>query len=469
MQCRFCGASGADVSMVTGGPTMCLTCGEVRSGPPLIRGRQQSAPDEETAPLSGPPRHARFVVAQSGPLAGKRLPIFSAGLRVGRHPAQNDLVLEDGETSRQHARLSVEGRGCVVIENNSVNGWYVNDLRMDMTGLQPGDHIRFGVSASTVFVYESLARRDGAAPQTSAKAPAAAMPATIKQAPGQPSAQTVPGAAPNYSVPIADASASGTPQSNQTVQLRGGEESPPPDARLQLVLDQYAVQDIPLTAPLIEIGSLAGPGRIRIQHPSVAAQHAELTFTKEGFALLRDRGTQSGTFVNGERIKERILAEGDLIRLGTCDSRLLLYREARRRPLVLKDIELNRPVITLGRAPDNSVPLNHPTVSQYHAEIHKHGETFELVDKDSTNGTFVNGARVKKHLLRARARISVGAIQLNFDGSSIAHQPDGTHVPLYAYNLRRSIPNPTRLLLDRISLAIEPRAFVGLLVPSGAR
>src|SRR2546425_3961821 len=52
---------------------------------------------------------------------------------------------------------------------------------------------------------------------------------------------------------------------------------------------------------------------------------------------------------------------------------------------VLKDIELNRPVITLGRAPDNSVPLNHPTVSQYHAEIHKHGETFELVDEDSTN------------------------------------------------------------------------------------
>jgi len=140
MQCRFCGASGADISMVTGGPTMCLKCGEVLSGPPLIPGRQQSTPDEETAPLSGPPRHARFLVAQSGPLAGKRVPIFSAGLRVGRHPAQNDLVLEDGETSRQHARLSVDGQGCVVIENNSVNGTYVNDLRIDMTVLQPGPH-----------------------------------------------------------------------------------------------------------------------------------------------------------------------------------------------------------------------------------------------------------------------------------------------------------------------------------------
>jgi len=473
MQCRFCGASGADIRMVTGGATTCLKCGRVLSGPPLVPGRQQSTPDEETAPLSGPPMHAGFLVAQSGPLEGKRAPIFSAGLRVGRHPAQNDLVLEDAETSRQHARLSVDSQGRVVLENNSVNGTYVNDARIDMAVLQPGDHIRFGVNASTVFVYEPPARRDGAAPPPSAKAPSPVMPVpptppVIKQAPAPPPAQSVPGVAAQYSAPIADAAVSGTPQSYQTVRLQGGEESPPPDARLQLVLDQYAVQDIPLTTPHIEIGSVAGPGRIRIQHPSVAAQHAELTFTKEGYALLRDRGTQSGTFVNGERIKERILAEGDLIRLGTCDSRLLLYREARRRPMVLKDIELNRPVITLGRAADNNVPLNHPTVSQYHAEILKHGETFELVDKDSTNGTFVNGTRVKKQVLRARDRISLGAIQLIFDGSSIAHQSDGTHVRLYAYELRRSIPNPTRLLLDRVSLAIEPREFVGLLGPSGA-
>src|SRR5260370_40027820 len=124
---------------------------------------------------------------------------------------------------------------------------------MGMTWPDPAGQTRLGLGAWVVVVSEALARRDAAAPQTSEKAPAAAMPATIKQAPGQPSAQSVPGAAPNYSVPIADASASGTPQSNQTVQLRGGEESPPPDARLQLVLDQYAAQDIPLTAPLIEI------------------------------------------------------------------------------------------------------------------------------------------------------------------------------------------------------------------------
>jgi ABC-type multidrug transport system ATPase subunit/pSer/pThr/pTyr-binding forkhead associated (FHA) protein len=446
MQCKFCGANGTDISVITGGSTTCLKCGRVLWVPP----RPGMPSDEDTAPLSAPPGHAGYLVAQSGPLEGRRFPIFTAGLRVGRHPAQNDLVLEDAETSRQHARLSVDGQGRVVLENSSVNGTYVNDARTDHALLQPGDHIQFGINAASVFVYEPLRGREGASPGP-----------PLPPQPKLPVKQVPP--------PPAEVPEASSPEPFRTVRIQPGEGSaPPPDARLQLVLDQYAVEDIPLILPHIELGSVAGPGRIRIQHPSVAAQHAELTFTKEGYALLRDRGTQTGTFVNGERIKERLLTEGDLIRLGTCDTHLLLYREARRRPMVIKDIELNRPVVTVGRDPSNNVHLNHPTVSQFHAEIHKRGEIFELVDKDSTNGTFVNGARVKKQVLKARDRISLGAFQLIFDGSSIAHQSDGTHVRLYAYELRRTIPNPTRVLLDRISLAIEPREFVGLLGPSGA-
>jgi ABC transport system ATP-binding/permease protein len=466
MQCGFCGASGADIAAIAAGPITCLKCGRVLSAPPVAPGHLQSTPDAATSPPSREPVYTGFLVAQSGPLKGKRIPIFSAGLRVGRHPEQNELVLNDEETSRQHARISLDSQGRVVVENKSMNGTYVNDARLDTAVLQPGDRIRFGLNTTTEFLFEPLAHRGAATPQPSAKTPAGPTPApplppVNRQTPVPPPAPSAPQAVPQ-------APASGSGQNYKTVRLQSGEESPPPDARLQLVLDQYAVQDIPLTTPRIEIGSAAGPGRVLIQHPSVAAQHAELTFTKEGYALLKDRGTQSGTFVNGERVKERILAEGDLIRLGNCDSRLLLYRAARRRPVVLKDVELNRPVITLGRAPDNNVPLNHPTVSQYHAEIRKNGETFELVDKDSTNGVFVNGARVKKQVLRERDRISLGAIQLIFDGSSIAHQSDGTQVRLYAYELRRSVPKAARLLLDRVSLAIEPREFVGLLGPSGA-
>src|SRR5438270_10325044 len=163
MQCTFCGASGADISVITGGPTACLKCGRVLSGPALPLGHKPSTPDEETTPLSGVPMQGGFLVAKSGPLKGKHS-IFSAGFRVGRHPAHNDLVIEDAETSRQHARLFVDSQGCTVIENHSVNGTYVNDARIDTAVLHPGDHVQFGVSASTVFVYESFARCEPASP-----------------------------------------------------------------------------------------------------------------------------------------------------------------------------------------------------------------------------------------------------------------------------------------------------------------
>ncbi len=49
---------------------------------------------------------------------------------------------------------------------------------------------------------------------------------------------------------------------------------------------------------------------------SVSARHARVTRTIEGF-LLEDLQSRNGTYVNGERITDkRILADGDLIRLG---------------------------------------------------------------------------------------------------------------------------------------------------------
>lgn len=49
---------------------------------------------------------------------------------------------------------------------------------------------------------------------------------------------------------------------------------------------------------------------------SVSSRHARVTRTSEGF-LLEDLQSRNGTYVNGERISDkRILADGDLLRLG---------------------------------------------------------------------------------------------------------------------------------------------------------
>ena len=61
------------------------------------------------------------------------------------------------------------------------------------------------------------------------------------------------------------------------------------------------------------------------------------------------------------------------------------------RPPVLLDRQRTR----IGRSPDNDVVLPGETISSYHAEVIVQGDAVFLRDLDSTNGTFVNGQRVR--------------------------------------------------------------------------
>ncbi|HWQ03429.1 MAG TPA: FHA domain-containing protein, partial [Candidatus Nitrosotenuis sp.] len=441
MECPYCGSR--DVEKHTGGGYFCQNCRR------SIAASHISIANAETAslnPAGEKPSEEKFLYCESGPQDGQSFAIGADEMRVGRHPTRCQLVLDDPETSREHARLWVEGGQRVFVENlSTTNGTYVNDRRVDQTELKAGDRIRFGVNSPCVFTF-----RVGNA------GPAQAQPPPEKAKPGQTDRETSPVEAP----PVRQV---------RTVVFREGEEAPPPNARFQLILDQYAVREFPLTSSRVQLGSAAGPGKIQIEHPTISEVHAELIFSRGGTAVLHDRGSKNGTFVNGERISERVLREGDVVQLGGCDTKLLLYREARRRTVALRATDLKKDVVKLGRAQDNDIKLDHPTVSQHHAEIRRRGDSYELVDRNSTNGTFVNGTRITKHKLQPRDRISIGAVQLFFDGASLEQQSDGNQVRLYAYGLRYAPPNePSKVLIQNVSLAIEPQEFIGLLGPSGA-
>lgn len=426
----------------------CAGCGRpLRGGHPVSAGG--ASRDLRAGPGSGGGGTAAagvpVLVGQAAPFLNKQFPITASGLRIGRQPGQNQIVLDDLEVSRLHARVHLDAQGKACVEDTSVNGTFVNGRRIRQTAaLNPGDQVCFGPDPAHSFVYRAEAG-NGALPPEKEAAAEQAMKAVKAMA--------------------------GADRSGRGTIILGPEEAPAPNARLQLILDAYAVEDIPLSGGRTTLGRRPGPQRIAIDHPTVSEQHAELSFSG-GRTVLRDLGSQYGTFVNGERAAEHPLREGDLIRLGACESRLLLYREPQRRALVLRDIELNKPVVTLGRHISNQVHISHPTVSMFHAEIHKEGNTFLLIDKNSTNGTYVNGARVARHALRPRDRITLGGIQFVFDGSTIEQQTDGGAVRLAALGLHRSVRNlqsgRSLALLDDISLSIEPREFVGLLGPAGA-
>jgi len=79
--------------------------------------------------------------------------------------------------------------------------------------------------------------------------------------------------------------------------------------------------------------------------------------------------------------------------------------------------------ITIGRAPDNMIVIDDPSVSNRHAQLELSGETCRLKDLDSTNGTKVNGVPVTETALRFEDRIRFGAIEARFEPDVRGSQP----------------------------------------------
>jgi len=210
-----------------------------------------------------------------------------------------------------------------------------------------------------------------------------------------------------------------------------------------------------------------------VEHSGVAPTHALIEVHPDGAVTIRDMQTPGGTTVNGAPVASKRLEEGDLIQLGACSSYLFLFRdEGKRQRQTLSDFNLYKPIVVIGRAPTCDIHLTHPTVSSRHAEIRKldNGE-LELIDLNSANGTFVNGERVGRKVLERRDRISVGAVQLTFDGLQLEQEADGKRIHVFASGLTKDVRDSdgrTIRLLDDVSLVLNPGEFIGLLGPSGA-
>jgi hypothetical protein len=82
--------------------------------------------------------------------------------------------------------------------------------------------------------------------------------------------------------------------------------------------------------------------------------------------------------------------------------------------LVLKEIVLNKERITIGRKPHNDVQIDNLAISGEHASITTILNDAFLEDRNSTNGTYVNGQSVKKHALQNNDVIELGKYRLKF-------------------------------------------------------
>jgi pSer/pThr/pTyr-binding forkhead associated (FHA) protein len=73
---------------------------------------------------------------------------------------------------------------------------------------------------------------------------------------------------------------------------------------------------------------------------------------------------------------------------------------------------------TVGRAPRADFVVDAGLVSRLHCRLTAGATELEVVDLDSTNGTFVNGERTARAALKSGDRLGVGRVELTVDLAS---------------------------------------------------
>jgi pSer/pThr/pTyr-binding forkhead associated (FHA) protein len=170
---------------------------------------------------------------------------------------------------------------------------------------------------------------------------------------------------------------------------------------------------------------------IRLTERNISRKHAILRMGPDGWQL-EDQGSYNGTFVNGERVVEAVdLSSGDTVQLGDYRIELLDAAEAQpateqrqRRPdrLVVvigpvpgAEYSLEGDRLSVGRAEEAQVSVNHASVSRLHAELHALGQgRWEVVDQGSSNGIRINGVDLRRGIIEPGDALEFGDVRLRF-------------------------------------------------------
>jgi pSer/pThr/pTyr-binding forkhead associated (FHA) protein len=227
---------------------------------------------------------------------------------------------------------------------------------------------------------------------------------------------------------------------------------------------------VPLTRDDYTIGRKDG-NTIRLTERNVSRDHARLAKKVNGAPpekaafVLEDLTSYNGVYVNGLRVAAaHELVHGDLVQIG--DYRIVLQDDAiadvvapgagltpdakatlptgspSRASLLMErpnrfvmlagptpgaEYPLDKDRMTIGRAEEASISVNHNSVSRIHCEVHALGDSrYEIVDKGSSNGVRVNGADLRRGIVEAGDVIELGDVKFKFVGAGQIFRPGAT-------------------------------------------
>ena len=226
---------------------------------------------------------------------------------------------------------------------------------------------------------------------------------------------------------------------------------------------------VPLTRDDYTVGRKEG-NTIRLTERNVSREHAKIRKSANGAVngaaadpnaapspfVLEDLTSYNGVYVNGLRVAQpQGLQHGDLIQIG--DYRIVLQDDAvaedagsmatttqdmkstmptgaanrgsqlmeRPNRFVMlagptpgAEYSLDQERVTIGRAEECTISVNHNSVSRLHCEVHALGDgRFEIIDKGSSNGVRVNGSDLRRGIVEPGDILELGDVRFRFVGA----------------------------------------------------
>jgi ABC-type multidrug transport system ATPase subunit/pSer/pThr/pTyr-binding forkhead associated (FHA) protein len=351
-----------------------------------------------------------------------------------------DIVLDCQQVSRLHASLEIHDDKIFITDLNSTNGVYLEDVRIESNNpvaVQPG--MMFHIDCFTLRI-DQIALSAGA-----------------------------PGSAPT---PV-----------YQFLKQEDGKQG------VYMIRYRRAKgpwQEYRPTHPEILIGR-ASDCQVYLNSPNVSRRHAKIEFSDKGM-LLTDLGSTNGIQINGVPLPPRSpvsLPENQSFLIGEYEFQIVTVEyhpmaaqirqtgtiqmsDILQQPVVQHPLELKQTgPLSIGKAGDNDLVLDHPMVSRYHAQIERIGARIQIKDLRSTNGVYINGVRLEDQTwLKDKDKIQIGPYGFTLSGQSLRpHAEEG--LLLEAKNITQFVSKRLNLL-QNINLLIRPMEFVAIVGMSGS-
>ncbi len=436
----------------------------------------------------------KIVLADDGAQSERS---FAQGtVRVGRDQNDCEIVFDSAKfpmVSRKHAEFRWENGQWFLCDLNSTYGTYHNDQRISQPRpIAVGDIVQFGTQGPTLRVvwFEVTPASYASAPLS--MPPVHAVPPVVPVAAPPARLAPVTTAGPAQLDFVRSAIHSAPFPISKTPLWLGRDPS------CEIVFEPDAVMVSRRHAQIFESGgnflindnnSFNGTlvNDVRISSPTPLYHNDEITLGMGGPVLRFNspmRVAPKGASLAGQRAVAAAQA-GDLsnfvesvgsktivANVGNMSQKVSLAEASQ--PTLLMTLNFAaKSELSVGRAESCDIRLDGLQISNHHARLMLTGAGVVIEDLNSTNGVYVNGARISRQVIYPNDNVAIGSFLIQVDqANNVGVFDTRSKTRIDSVNITKDVKNRSGggmvRLLDNVSLSILPNEFVGLLGPSGA-